>query len=103
MFVTKAVQAHPHGKGKGQGARDTRFHFDCIKAETMQEFRSTFFEESKMTEDTVINECADPTQTLTVELPCQMVERIERYAKNNEISLTGVLIEALDNFLRKQR
>ena len=56
-----------------------------------------------MTEETVSNECSDPTQTLSIELPCQMVERIERYAKNNETSVTGVMIEALDSFLRKQR
>ncbi len=56
-----------------------------------------------MTEEAITTECSDPTQTLTVELPCQMVERIERYAKNNETSVAGVLIEALDSFLRKQR
>ena len=49
------------------------------------------------------DQCQDPTQTLTVELPCQMVERIERYAKDNETDITGVLIESLDSFLRKQR
>ncbi|MDX2508665.1 MAG: hypothetical protein QNK28_03850 [Desulfobacterales bacterium] len=54
-----------------------------------------------MTKETK-DQCQDPTQSLTVELPCQMVERIERYAKNNETSLTGVLIEALDGFLRNQ-
>ncbi len=55
-----------------------------------------------MTEETK-DQCQDPTQTLRIELPCQMVERIERYARDNEVSLTGVLIEALDSFLRKQR
>ncbi len=54
-----------------------------------------------MTEDTKSNECTDPTQNFTVELPCQMVERIERYAKENETTVEGVLIEALDNFLRR--
>jgi len=53
-----------------------------------------------MTEETGSNECSDPTQTLTIELPCQMVERIERYVKENEATVTGVLIEALDTFLR---
>ncbi len=55
-----------------------------------------------MTEE-LKDQCQDPTQSLTVELPCQMVERIERYAKKNETSVAGVLIEALDSFLRKQR
>lgn len=47
------------------------------------------------------DQCQDPTETLTVELPCQMFERIERYANENATSITGVLIEALDNLLRK--
>jgi len=55
-----------------------------------------------MTEESITDECSDPTQTLSIELPCQMVERIERYAKNNETSVTGVMIEALDSFLRGQ-
>jgi len=53
-----------------------------------------------MTEE-IKNECIEPTDSLTVELPCQIIERIERYAKENESSMTGVLIEALDSFLRK--
>ncbi len=51
-----------------------------------------------MTEE--LNECSDPTQSLTVKLPCQIVERIERYAKKNKTDIAGVLIEALDQFLR---
>lgn len=56
-----------------------------------------------MTEESIANECSDPTQSLTIELPCQMVERIEKYAKENEVTAAGVLIEALDNFMRTQR
>ena len=29
------------------------------------------------------NQCQDLTEPLTIELPCQMLERIERYAKEN--------------------
>jgi len=54
-----------------------------------------------MTEKTN-DQCQDPTQSLTIELPCQMVERIERYAKENKTTVAGALIEALDSFLRKQ-
>ena len=43
----------------------------------------------------------NPTDSLTIELPCQLIERIEKYAKENKTNITGVLIEALDNFLRK--
>lgn len=56
-----------------------------------------------MTEETVSNECSDPTLTLSIELPCQMVERVEKYAKENGATVAGVLIEALDSFLRKPR
>ena len=49
------------------------------------------------------NECVAPTDTLTVELPCQMIDRIERYAKENGSSVTGVLLEALDSFLRRPK
>ena len=48
-------------------------------------------------------QCQDPTQSLTIELPCQIVERIERFAKDNKTNVIGVLIEALDSFLRKPR
>ncbi len=53
-----------------------------------------------MTEDNNTKECADPTQNFTVELPCRMIERIERYAQQNGTSVGNVLIEALDVFLR---
>jgi len=35
-------------------------------------------------------------------LPCPLAERVERYARENETDVSGVLIEALDVFLRKQ-
>ena len=47
------------------------------------------------------NQCQDPTESLTLQLPCQMVERIERYAKENGMDMQVVLIEAVDGFLRK--
>jgi hypothetical protein len=49
------------------------------------------------------NECLEPTDSLTVELPCQMIERIERYAKKNKSNVSGVLLEALDAFLRNYK
>jgi hypothetical protein len=49
------------------------------------------------------NECLEPTDNLSVDLPCQIIERIERYAEENGTDLTGVLIEALDSFLRDAR
>ncbi len=55
-----------------------------------------------MTEE-IKNECLEPTDNLTVELPCQMIERIEKYAKKNKSNVSGVLLEALDAFLRNHK
>ena len=54
-----------------------------------------------MTEE-LKNQCQDLTQTLTIKLPCQIFERVQRYANENGMDVVGVLIEALDTFLRKQ-
>lgn len=54
-----------------------------------------------MTEDINTDECADPTQNFTVELPCRMIERIERYAREKGTSVDNVMIEALDTLLRR--
>jgi len=48
------------------------------------------------------NECVEPTDSLIIELPCKMIERIEKYAQKHESSVNGVLLEALDTFLRQQ-
>ena len=42
------------------------------------------------------------TQAITVQLPHRIIERATKYAKENGNSITGVLIEALDTFLRNQ-
>lgn len=55
-----------------------------------------------MTEESTTNECADPTQSLTIKIPCAHAARIERYAKENGSTVTGFMIEALDGFLRNK-
>jgi len=55
-----------------------------------------------MTKEISMDQCQDLTQTLTIELPCQIFERVQRYANENGMDVAGVLIEALDSFLRKQ-
>jgi hypothetical protein len=47
--------------------------------------------------------CSDDTKKITVHLPCKMAERAERYAKENGNTITGVVIEALDTFLRGKK
>lgn len=55
-----------------------------------------------MDTDTILNECKDPTQSITIELPCVMAERVIKLAKEKDSSLSNILIEALDTFLREQ-
>jgi hypothetical protein len=47
--------------------------------------------------------CADDTQQFTIQLPCRLAQRAEKYAKDNGYTVTGVVIEALDTFLRGQK
>ena len=53
-----------------------------------------------MPKDTVSDQCSDPTQELTIKIPCRLAERIEAYASETGATMTGVVIEALDVFLR---
>ncbi len=55
-----------------------------------------------MNDKALLNECSDPTQSITIELPCTMAERVAKLAQEKETSLSNVLIEALDTFLRHQ-
>ncbi len=56
-----------------------------------------------MTKDELLAECSDPEkQSVTIELPCQMAARIQKLAEQNNTSLSNILIEALDSFLRHQ-
>jgi hypothetical protein len=40
------------------------------------------------------------TQQITIQLPNRIIERVEKYGKENGNTITGVVIEALDSFLR---
>ena len=46
--------------------------------------------------------CSDDTQLITMHLPCRLAQRAEKYANENGHTITGVVIEALDAFLRGQ-
>ena len=45
-------------------------------------------------------QCADMTKEFNIQIPCILAERVEAYAKDNNTSIAGVVIEALDAFLR---
>ncbi len=55
-----------------------------------------------MNNESILNECKDPTQSITIELPCAMAERVIKLSEEKETSLSSILIEALDSFLRNQ-
>ena len=55
-----------------------------------------------MDKESILNECKDPTQSITIELPCAMAERIIKLSEEKNTPLSNILIEALDTFLRKQ-
>ncbi len=56
-----------------------------------------------MTQDDLINECSDPDkQSITIELPCEMATRVQKLAEENNTTLSNILIEALDSFMRRQ-
>ena len=56
-----------------------------------------------MKEDSVADQCTDPTQELSIKIPCRMAERVEAYAKETDNNITGVIIEALDQLLRGRK
>jgi len=54
-----------------------------------------------MADPSTVKKCSDPTQNLTIEIPCGLAERIDWYARENGSTLTWVMIEAMDSFLGK--
>jgi hypothetical protein len=45
---------------------------------------------------------ARDAQPITIHLPCRLAKRAEKFANENGNTVTGVVIEALDFFLRGQ-
>ena len=46
------------------------------------------------------DQCSDMTKEFNLQIPCRLAERVEAYAKENDADITGIVIEALDAFLR---
>ena len=49
------------------------------------------------------DQCSDLTKEFTVQIPCRLAERVEGFASANNTTIAGVVIEALDTFLRSQK
>ena len=47
--------------------------------------------------------CTEDTQTFKIDLPCQLAERVEKYATENNSNIDSVVIEALDTFLKTRK
>lgn len=56
-----------------------------------------------MTSDNFKDQCADMTKEFNIQIPCRLAERVEAYVKENDADIAGVVIEALDTFLRDQK
>ena len=48
------------------------------------------------------NQCSDPTQELSLNIPCRLAERVDAYASETGTGIENVVIEALDLFLRNR-
>jgi len=46
--------------------------------------------------------CSDPTQEFILEIPGVLANRAQSYASEHDTTITNVVIEALDFFLRKR-
>ena len=49
------------------------------------------------------DQCQNPTQQLSIQIPCRLAERVEVHATKTGGSITNVVIEALDIFLRENQ
>ena len=59
--------------------------------------------ELKMNSENFKDQCSDLTKEFTIQIPCRLAERVEGFASANNTTITGVVIEALDTFLREQK
>jgi hypothetical protein len=56
-----------------------------------------------MKNESTTDQCSDPIQEFKIQIPCRLAERAEAYATANNATITGVVIEALDTFLREPK
>jgi hypothetical protein len=44
--------------------------------------------------------CADPSEEITIRIPCALAQRVADHANEKETTVSSVIIEAIDFFLR---
>jgi len=57
----------------------------------------------RMARENFKDQCSDLTKEFNIQIPCMLAERVEGFATANNATITGVVIEALDTFLREQK
>jgi hypothetical protein len=45
------------------------------------------------------SKCEDDSEAIVINIPCRLIERVQKYADEHGNSVTGVVIEALDALL----
>ncbi len=56
-----------------------------------------------MATDKFKDQCSDMTKEFNIQIPCRLAERVEAYVKENDVDIIGIVIEALDSFLRGEQ
>jgi predicted transcriptional regulator len=51
---------------------------------------------TKLPKDT----CPDPSEEFTIRIPCALAQRVVDFANDNESTVSSVIVEAIDFFLR---
>lgn len=52
-----------------------------------------------MQKETDPNKYTDATEQIVINIPCRLAQRVQRYAKEHDSTVEGVVIEALDAIL----
>ncbi len=46
--------------------------------------------------------CPDPSEEITIRIPCALAQRVVDHANDNETTVSSVIVEAIDFFLRQR-
>ena len=46
--------------------------------------------------------CRDPSEEITIQIPCALARRVFDFANDHETTVSSVIVEAVDFFLRQR-
>lgn len=55
-----------------------------------------------MSSDEFETQCNNAAEEYTIQIPCTLAKRLNVFASENHTSITNVVVEAVDYFLRQQ-